>query len=139
MSVWVRDPHSGGVKIPERVKETVKMRILTYAKTHYAGKFKQIDILFKGCFCYIDAYQEPFVPDNYDSSLLNETREEYIERLTNTPMHLCRLRYMGDQERWTMAFYTYSHMRYEPSIFDNGDFYGTPEEAFQTSSVYLDD
>ena len=38
-----------------------------------------------------------------------------------------------------LLFYTYSHNKYEPSIFDNGDFYGTPEEAFQTSAVYLDD
>jgi len=83
-------------------------------------------------------YQEPYIPDDYDPSLLNETREEYCERLRNTPVHLCRLRYMGDEERWSMAFYTYSQMKYEPSIFDNGGFYGTPEEAFQTSSVYLD-
>ncbi|MEA2078949.1 MAG: hypothetical protein U9P00_03675 [Pseudomonadota bacterium] len=139
MRVWVKDPHSGGVKIPERIKELVKMRILTYAETHYAGKYTRIDIRFKRCFCYIDAYQEPVVPDDYDPSLLNETREEYFERLRNTPMHLCRLRYVGDEEQWTMAFYTYSHMKYEPSVFDSGEFYGTPEEAFQTSSVYLDD
>lgn len=112
---------------------------VNYAKTHYAGKYTRIDIRFKARFCYIDAFQEPYVPDDYDPSLLNETREEYFERLTNTPIHLCRLRYMGDEERWTMAVYSYSHMRYEPSVFDNGDFYGTLEEAFQASSVYLDD
>lgn len=138
MRVWVKDPHSGGVKIPERIRERVKTRILKHAETHHAGKYTRIDIRFKGFFCYIDAYQEPYIPDDYDPSLLNETREEYCERLRNTPIHLCRLRYMGDEEQWTMAFYTYSQMKYEPSIFDNGGFYGTPEEAFQTSSVYLD-
>jgi len=45
---------------------------------------------------------------------------------------------MGDEEQWIMAFYTYSHMKYEASVFDSGEFYGTLEEAFQTSSVYLD-
>ena len=137
MRVWAKDLHSGGVTIPERIREVVKRRILDYAETHYARKCTRIDIRFKGSFCYIDAYQEPFVPDDYDPSSLNETREEYCERLSNTPIHLCRLRYMGDQEQLTMAFYTYSHMKYEPSVFDNGGFYGTPEEAFQTSSIYL--
>ena len=139
MKVWVEDPHSGGVKIPERIKGTVRERILDYAEKHYAGRYTRIDVRFKGYFCYIDAYTEPFVPEDYDSSLYNETREERIKRLRNTPIHLCRLRYKGDEEKWTMAFYTYSHEKYEPSVFDNGDFYGTPEEAFQTTAVYLDD
>jgi len=38
-----------------------------------------------------------------------------------------------------MAFFTYSNEKYEPSVFNNGSFYGTPEEAFETSSVYLED
>ncbi len=139
MKVWVEDPHSGGVKIPERIKGAVRKRILDYGEKHYAGKYTRIDVRFKGCFCYIDAYIEPFVPEDYDSSLYNETREERIKRLRNTPIHLCRLRYKGDEEKWTMAFYTYSHNKYEPSVFDNGDFYGTPEEAFQSAAVYLDD
>jgi hypothetical protein len=60
-----------------------------------------------------------------------------MERLRNTPLHLCRLRYFGDEERWTMAFYTYSHERYEPCVFDSGSFHGGPEEAFETAAVYL--
>jgi hypothetical protein len=137
--VWVQDPHSGGVKIPERIMDTIRNRIVGYAEKHYSGKYVRIDVRFKGCFCYIDAYTEPFVPEDYDSLLLGETREEYIERRRNIPTHLCRLRYKGDEERWTMAFYTYSHDKYEPSVFDHGGFFGTPEEAFQTSAVYLED
>ena len=75
MRVWAKDPHSGGVTIPERIREVVKRRILDYAESHYAGKYTRIDIRFKGSFCYIDAYQEPFVPDDRDPSSLNETRE----------------------------------------------------------------
>jgi hypothetical protein len=138
MKVWVNDPHSGGAKIPERVKHRSTQRILAYAEQHYTGKYKRIDVRYKGHFCYIDAYKEPPVPDNYDPSIFKETREEYQERLSNTPIHLCRLRYKGDEEKWTMAFYTYSNEKYEISVFDNGTFYGTPEEAFQTSAVYLD-
>ncbi len=63
--VWVKDPHSGGVKIPERIQETVKNRIVSYAEAHYAGKYTRIDVRFNGYFCYIDAYTEPFVPEDY--------------------------------------------------------------------------
>jgi hypothetical protein len=50
----------------------------------------------------------------------------------------CSLRYFGDEERWSFAFYTYSHERYELSIFPSGEFLGPPEEAFRVSAeVYL--
>ena len=137
--IWTKDPHSGGVTIPERMKESVKNRIERYAEKNYSGKYTRIEVRFKGYFCYVDAYTEPFVPEDYDPQLFRESREERIERLRNTPIHLCRLRYKGDEEQWTMAFYTYSHNKYEPSVFDHGGFYGTPEEAFQTSAVYLDE
>jgi hypothetical protein len=137
MGTWVYDPHSGGVKIPEKVKLTTKQRILAYAEKHYTGKYKRIDVRFKAQFCYIDAYIEAYIPDNFDPSKFGETREEFYERVSNIPTHLCRLRYKGDEEKWTMAFYTYSNEKYEISVFNNGTFFGTPEEAFQTSAVYL--
>jgi len=56
----------------------------------------------------------------------------------NTPEHLCRLRYFGDEERWGFAFYAYSSEKYELAMFPSGDLYGTPEEAFETAAgVYL--
>jgi hypothetical protein len=68
--VWVYDPHSGGVNIPDRVKPRIRQRILNHANKHYSGKFNRIDVRFRGKFCYIDAYIEPFVPaDNYDPDL----------------------------------------------------------------------
>ena len=137
--MWVYDPHSGGVKIPEPVRQRVQDRILAYAEEHYSGKYTRIDVRFRGQLCYIDAYTEPCVPADLDMSAFGESREAYIERLRNTPTHLCRLRYFGDEESWSMAFYTYSHMKYEPCYFNNGTFHGTPEEAFETSAVYLQD
>lgn len=137
--VWVNDPNSGGVTIPERLKTLVSKRINDYAEQHYSGKYKRIDVRFRGQFCYIDAYTEPFVPLDHDEQLYGETREERIERLKIMPNHLCRLRYKGDEEKWSMAFYTYSNEKYEPCFFNNGSFYGTPEEAFETSAVYLVD
>ena len=137
--VWVCDPHSGGVKIPQAVRERTRTRILAYAGKHYSGRYTRIDVRFHGQLCYIDAYTEPYVPPDFDASALGESREEYIERLRNVPVHLCRLRYFGNEDRWSMAFYTYSHDKYEPCVFDSGSFHGTPEEAFETSAVYLQD
>ena len=36
-----------------------------------------------------------------------------------------------------MAFFTYSHERYEPCFFPSGKQFGTPEEAFDVGAVYL--
>lgn len=138
MAPWVYDPHSGGSKIPERLKAPIKQRILAYAETHYAGKYNRIDVRFRDKFCYVDAYIEPFVPEkDFNEKLYGCTRGERIEFLRKVPTHLCRLRYSGDIEKCAMAFYTYSNNKYEPSIFNNGTFLGTPEEAFETSAVYL--
>jgi hypothetical protein len=139
MATWVRDPHSGGVKIPKKVQESTKQRILDYAKEHYAGKYTRLDIRFRSQFCYIDAYTEPNVPDDFPPPGFPESRETYLERMRKIPTHLCRLRYFGDEESWTFAFYTYSKEKYEPCIFDNGTFYGTPEEALASAAVYLED
>jgi len=135
---WVYDPHSGGVKIPKAVQERTRFRIITYAEKNFSGKFARIDVRFRGALCYVDAYTEPYVSKEFDPNELGETREEYIERLRSFPTHLCRLRYFGDEDRWTLAFFTYSNEKYEPSVFNNGSFHGTPEEAFETSSVYLE-
>ena len=137
--MWVYAPQSGGKEIPDSIKPRIRQRILEHAQKHYGGKYNRIDVRFHGRFCYIDAYTEPYVPKRFNAKLRGESRKEHIERLRNTPTHLCRLRYFGDEDRWSMAFYTYSHEKYEPCIFDNGNWHGTPEEALDTSSVYLTD
>lgn len=135
--VWVRDPHSGGAKIPPTVRQRTEGRIRAYAEAHYAGKFTRLDIRFRGALCYIDAYPEPEAPSPGLLRALGETRQQYLRRLRNVPLHLCRLRYFGDEEAWSMAFYTYSNERYEPCTFRNGSFSGTPEGAFEVGAVYL--
>ena len=133
---WVYDPQAGGVKIPPAVQERTRQRILKHAEKHYAGKYSRLDLRFRGQFCYIDAYKEPDVPPN---SYLppGMTRAEYVERQRNTPIHLCRLRYFGKEDEWTLAFYTYSHEKYEPCVFSSGGWHGTPEEALDIGAVYL--
>lgn len=137
MRGWVFDPHSGGSKIPPIVQMETKRRIEAYAAQHYAGKYIRLDIRFRGQFCYIDAYKEPSVSHNYSPP--GFSHEEYLERLRNIPIHLCRLRYFKAQNQWSLAFFTYSHEKYEPCVFDSGKFLGTPEEGFATSALYLSD
>ncbi|MCI0394219.1 MAG: hypothetical protein L0322_04700 [Chloroflexi bacterium] len=134
---WVFDPDSGGVRIPEAVKRRTEKRLHEYAEAHFAGRFTRLDIRFRGQFCYLDAYQEPppLTPD-WPPPDWPESREEYVERLRNTPTHLCRLRYFGDEERWGFAFYTYSNERYELAVFPNGEFFGSPEEALQLAAGF---
>lgn len=135
---WVFDPDSGGRKIPERVKRDVQHRIERAAEKRFKGKYTRLDIRFRGQFCYIDAYTEPPKPGkNWPPKDWPESPEEYLERLRNTPTHLCRLRYFDD-DRWGYAFYTYSHEKYELSVYPNGEFFGRPEEAFlEAAGLYL--
>ena len=136
---WGFDPDSGGVRIPQAVQRRTEQRIRRYAEQHFAGRYTRLDIRFRGQFCYIDAYVEPDPPGaGWPPPGFPETREEMMERLRNTPVHLCRLRYFGDEERWGFAFYAYSNERYTLSVFPSGEFFGKPEEAFESSAeVYL--
>jgi hypothetical protein len=136
---WVLDPHSGGVKIPEAVKIATTARILKYAEQHYAGTYIRIDVRFRNQLCYIDAYQKPFIPPDYDAEQWGESREARLERLSNLPIHLCRLRYFSGENQWSLAFFAYSSESYKPCYFRNGTFFGTPEEAFEASALYLTD
>jgi len=134
---WLFDSGSGGVKIPERKRQEVKQRIERFAAENYAGKYNSLDIRFRGQFCYVDAYVEPDVAEGWPPDHWSESREEMIERLRNTPVHLCRLRYFGDDD-WGFAFYTYSNEKYELSVFPDGNFIGKPEDAFTAAALYLE-
>lgn len=134
---WMFDPNSGGVKIPPTVQADVEKRIRAVAEQEFKGKYTRLEIRFKAQFCYIDAYTEPIVLDNWPPPEFPENREEFYERLRSTPTHLCRLRYFGG-DKWGFAFYTYSHEKYELSVYPTGDFFGKPEDAFRASTVYLE-
>ena len=97
----------------------------------------RLDLRFRGCFCYIDAFCQPNEPTRSELHALGMTRDEYLEQGSSTPIHLCRLRYFGGRDQWSVAFFTYSHERYEPCIFPTGEVFGTPEEGFDLGAVYL--
>jgi len=136
---WVFEPNSGGVKIPPAVQADVEKRIRAIAEQEFKGKYSRLEIRFRNQFCYIDAYTEPVLMEGWPPADWDETREEYAERLRNTPIHLCRLRYFGN-DKWGFAFYTYSHEKYELSMYDDGQFTGKPEHAFLISAnAYLNE
>jgi hypothetical protein len=136
---WMFDPNSGGMKIPPAVQEKVEKRILAIAEKEFKGKYTRLDIRFRNQFCYIDAFTEPVFSPGWPPADGPETREEHIRRMRETPVHLCRLRYFGD-DKWGFAFYTYSNEKYELSMYDDGQFTGKPERAFLISAnVYLNE
>ena len=131
-------PHAGSKPIPEAVQSAVRLRILNHAQARYAGKYWKIEVRFKGALCYVDAYQEPPPDSEGLAKLCRVPLEEYVERIRNTPVHLVRLGYF-DEDRWSLSFYTYSHERYEPCSYPNGEEFGTVEQAFDVGAVYLTD
>lgn len=114
---WYFNPHTGGKKIPPQVQERTRAQVLEHGRRRYGGRYDRLEVRFRGALCYIDAYREA----------------------SPVPLHLVRLRFFGDENRWTLAFYTYSHERYEPCVFRGGGFHGTPEEALDIGAVYLSD
>ena len=135
---WVYDPHRGGVKIPERTKDRTRQRILAYAEEHYHGKYVRIKVRFRKQFCDIDAYTEPFLAEDFPPAGWHETREEALERMRKHPLQLCRLRHFS-KDRWSVAYYSYSHEHYDETFFETGEDIGTPEEGFEVGAMYLHD
>src|SRR5436309_12123129 len=135
--IWVFDPHSGGTRIPPAVRERTEGRIRDHARKRYSGKYSRLDIRFRGALCYVDAFVDPSEPTRKQLRALGETRNQYFGRLRSVPIHLCRLRYFGDENAWSLSFFTYSNERYQPCVFYSGSFHGTPEEAIDVGAAYL--
>jgi hypothetical protein len=122
---------------PPSVQADVEKRIRAEAEKKFKGKYTRLDLRFKNQFCYIDAYTDPVLTDSRPPADWPETRAEYAERLSNTPTHLCRLRYFGNDE-WGFASTLIA--MYELSMYDDGQFIGKPEQAFLISAnVYLNE
>ena len=105
---WARIVEERGSRIWVRIG--VEKRINDIAEQQLKEKFVRFDFSFKGQFCYIDAFTEPAVDENWDEKILQETREEHIERMRNSPLHLCRLRYF-DKEKWGLPGYSFLTFR----------------------------
>ena len=136
---WSFNPNSGGIKIPERVQKDITQRINKVAEDNFQGKYLTLQIQFRAQFCYIDFFREfsEFdIPASFSETIWGISKEKYVQKQITTPSHIYRLRYFGTDD-WGFSVYTYSHQKYELSIFPNGTFFGQPEEAFLASSMYF--
>jgi hypothetical protein len=96
-------------------QETIREKILAHVLKQSLPARYQIEIHFKSQFCYIDAHEEGEID----------------------PIHLCRLGFRGDLEKWDLAFYTYSTEKYQACAFPHGEWQGTPEEGLEVGLMYL--
>ena len=111
---WYFNPQSGGNKIPVNRYEVLRAQAQAFAVTRKWYPKCELSLRLKGQFCYVDV----------------------LERGETVPSPLARLRYFRDNE-WSMAFYTWSHERYEPCILSNGQWQGTLEQAIETCEPFL--
>jgi len=96
--------------IPPATQRVLQQRLERHAATEWKQQCRGVSIRFHGAFAYVDAIQSD-----------------------NTPVHLCRLGYLGSPDRWTFGFYKFSSEKYERSFTMSGSFVATPEEAFDTA------
>ena len=135
-SHWVYDPNRGGRAIPDAVRRRLEARLQSHAERRFGGRYRRLEVRFRGQFCYLDLYVEPWLPKVWPVSVGEESRDKALERLRATPVHLCRLRYFSDEDALSFAFYSYASDRYEPSVFASGAWVGSPEEALELSAMF---
>jgi hypothetical protein len=128
---YLYDAHHGGVMIPDAIGRRTEDRVRVFAQERFPGRLRDLGVWFRGQFCYLDAYQDPgSIPEGWSDDS-DETREQYRDRLAATPVHLLRLRYFGNPDRWSFAIYDYATDDYEPGTFPSGEAAGLPEEALE--------
>jgi len=109
---WYYNPHTGGHKISPSDQEKALSDAKAFEeKASWYPKY-HLQLRFKGQFCYIDAIEG-----------------------SDSPMPLCRLRYLQDQ-KWSMAYFTYSNDKYTPCMI-NGNHTGTLAAAIAVCEGYL--
>ena len=111
---WVYDPQSGGSKIPSQSHEDISKRAEAFARARPWYPRIQLKLRFKNQFCYVDT----------------------IEAGDGRIFPLCRLRHFNKQG-WSLALFTCSNERYEPSLFSDGKWEGTIEAALETCEPFI--
>jgi hypothetical protein len=129
---YLYDAHRGGVLISDAICRRTEERLREFAHDRFGGRFREIGVWFRGQFCYVDLYRDsgPY-PDGWSAEDSDESREQYRDRLAATPVHLLRLRYFGNPDRWSFAVFDYAIDDYGPATFPSGEAAGLPEEALE--------
>lgn len=108
-------------KLPERVVLGVERRLTEHCRKNWPERVKSLAVRARGAFVYVDAELAG------DESGDDEEGEQPV----------CRLRYLGNDDVWEFAFYSWSRGTrggYEPSCLNNGQPFGTPEECFDCAA-----
>jgi len=126
--------------ISDAIARRTEERLRVFAHERFSGRFRELGVWFRGPLCYLDLYQDPGPsPDGWSAEDSDETREQYRDRLAETPVHLCRLRYFGNPDRWSFALYNWTTADYEPASFPSGEAAGAPEDALElVFKIHLD-
>ncbi len=137
---YLYDAHQGGALISDAIGRRTADRLRQFAESRFPGRFRELGVWFRGPLCYIDIYRDPGpTPAGWSAEESDETREQYRDRLAATPIHLCRLRYFGNPDRWSFARYNDDTGDYEPATFPSGEAAGPPEDALEfVVNVHLD-
>lgn len=115
MSPWVYDPQNGGCKIPSCEHEKICKQAEAFARTRPWYPQIRLQLRFRNQFCYVGTVEQ---------------------KRKGCVMPLCRLRYFRE-DRWSLAFFTYSNERYEPCIFSDGEWISTLEAAIELCEPFI--
>jgi hypothetical protein len=127
---YLYDAHLGGAMISDAIGRRTEDRVRQFADEAFPGRFRKLGIWFRGQFCYVDLFRDPGpYPDGWSADDSDETREQYRDRLAAMPVHVLRLRYFGNPDRWSFALYNPATEDYEPATFPSGEAAGRPEDA----------
>jgi hypothetical protein len=137
---YLYDAHQGGAMISDAIGRRIEDRLRQFAHERFPGRFRDLGVWFRGQFCYVDLFRDPGPsPEGWSPEDSDETREQYRDRLAASPIHLCRLRYFGNPDRWSFTLYNYATEDYEPATFSSGEAAGLPEDALEiVLKMYLD-
>lgn len=121
---------SGG-PIPESVQDELRRRLEQHVSAEWKERCQAVKVRFRGAFAYVDAFP-------LERNVIPGTTAGRRALPEATPIHLCRLGYLGKADLWEYAFFKYSDEKYQLSVVASGSFEATPEEAFDCSAgVYL--
>jgi hypothetical protein len=100
----------------KRLKELAEGTVDHHASlTHAHPGLQEITIRWRGSFGYMDAWAGKGDDDD--------------ERIP-----LCRIEYLGDDD-WAFAIYDPATETYEDAILSNGQYTGTPDDAYDTAAI----
>jgi hypothetical protein len=137
---YLYDAHQGGAMISDAIGRRIEERLRQFAHERFPRRFRDLGVWFRGPVCYVDLFRDPGPsPEGWSSEGSDETREQYRDRLAASPVHLLRLRYFGNPDRWSFTIYNYATEDYEPATFASGEAAGLPEDALEiVLKMYLD-